>query len=209
MILLAIVDYDAGNLRSVLRACSEVGVSAEITRSKTRIRNAERVIFPGVGAAGAAMASLRSFDLDQALKDVLNEGMPFLGICMGLQVCFDYSEEGSTPTLGLLPGKVVRFQLDDPRLKIPHMGWNEVRVSRPHPLFDGVEAGNEFYFVHSYYPVPELAEHILATASYESDFCCACAAENFVGTQFHPEKSGRVGLSLLENFARWDGSIAE
>lgn len=207
--MLAIVDYDAGNLRSVLRACAEVGVDAQITSSRSHIRNAERVIFPGVGAAGAAMKSLRNTGLDQVLHGVFADGVPFLGICMGLQVCFDTSEEGDTRTLGLLPGRVRRFQLNDPLLKIPHMGWNEISVVKPHPIFEGMQIGTEFYFVHSYFPVPDECEHILATAQYENDFCCACSKENFVGTQFHPEKSGRAGLSLLSNFARWDGTIAE
>ena len=207
--MLAIVDYDAGNLRSVLRACSEVGVAAQITSSQSRIRNAERIIFPGVGAAGAAMQSLRSTGLDETLRDVFADGMPFLGICMGLQVCFDASEEGNTETLGLLPGLVRRFELNDPLLKIPHMGWNEITIVKSHPIFDGLQRGTEFYFVHSYFPVPDDRKQIIATAEYENEFCCACSKGNFVGTQFHPEKSGRAGLSLLANFACWDGTHAE
>ena len=200
-----IVDYDAGNLRSVQRACAEVGTAADITSDPARVRRAERVIFPGVGAAGSAMRSLAARGLDRALLDVMRDGTPVLGICLGLQISLDRSEENDQETLGLIPGSVRRFALSDPALKVPHMGWNAVRVVRPHPLLADVEAGDEFYFVHAYYPVPSDDLIVRAVADYEGPFCCALGVGNYFATQFHPEKSGRVGLRLIENFARWDG----
>lgn len=201
-----IIDYDAGNLRSVQRACAQVGLDARITSDPAAVMRAQRVIFPGVGAAGAAMKSLRANGLDEALRRVYHDGVPILGICLGLQISLTRSEEnGGTPTLGLIEGEVLRFQLDDPALKIPHMGWNEVRVVRPHPVLAGLAPGDELYFVHAYYPKPARESDVCATTEYERPFCCALARGNYVATQFHPEKSGRVGLDLLSRFARWDG----
>jgi glutamine amidotransferase len=204
--LAVIVDYDAGNLRSVQRACAQVGLKAEISADPAVVRQAERVIFPGVGAAGSAMRSITRGGLDEALRAVIAAGTPVLGICLGLQISFDYSEENDQNTLGLLPGKVCRFRLDQPDLKVPHMGWNEVRVLQPHPLLNGIEPGDEFYFVHGYYPVPAQAEQIYALTDYEHDFASAVGSGSYFATQFHPEKSGRVGLRLLANFATWDGT---
>lgn len=201
-----IVDYDAGNLRSVQRACTEVGLDADITSDPDRIRSAARVIFPGVGAAGSAMASLRKNGMDEALREVIGAGVPVLGICLGLQISFDHSEEDDQKTLGLLSGNVRRFRFDRPELKIPHMGWNEVRVVKAHPVLEGIEAGDEFYFVHGYYPEPAHADLVFALTEYENDFACAVGKDNYFATQFHPEKSGRVGLRLLTRFAQWDGS---
>ena len=200
-----IVDYDAGNLRSVQRACAEVGVRARITNDAERVRAAERIIFPGVGAAGSAMRSLRARNLDAALTEAVAGGTPVLGICLGLQISLERSEENEQATLGIIPGEVRRFALSDPALKVPHMGWNEVRVVRDHPLLEGIAPGDEFYFVHAYYPVPRHDGVVCAVADYEGDFCCALGSANYFATQFHPEKSGRVGLRLLERFARWDG----
>jgi glutamine amidotransferase len=201
-----IIDYDAGNLRSVERACTEVGLAAEISADPDKVRRAPRVIFPGVGAAGAAMRSLRKAGMDEALKEVIASGVPVLGICLGLQISFDHSEEGDTPTLGLLPGRVRRFRFEDPRLKIPHMGWNEVRLVKPHPVLAGLEPGDEFYFVHGYYPEPSQPELVYAVTDYEIEFACAVGRDNYFATQFHPEKSGRVGLRLLKAFAGWNGT---
>ena len=200
-----ILDYDAGNLGSVKRACAEVGLTAEFSSDPNAIIQAERIIFPGVGAAGSAMRSLRERGLDTALKSAIARGIPVLGICLGMQVSLDYSEENDTQTLGLLGGRVQRFKLNRPELKIPHMGWNEVRVTQAHPVLAGIEPGDEFYFVHGYYPNPADAAHSLAVTTYEGDFTCSLGKANYIGTQFHPEKSGRVGLRLFENFARWDG----
>ncbi len=200
-----IIDYDAGNLRSVQRACLEVGIDAEISADSRQVAAADRLIFPGVGAAGSAMRSLRRNGLDRALRSALSRGTPVLGICLGLQISFDHSEEDDQDTLGLLPGLVKRFAFERRDLKIPHMGWNEVRVVRPHPLLDDIEPGDEFYFVHSYYPVPADSDLVYAVTDYEDDFACAVGRDNYFATQFHPEKSGRVGLRLLARFAGWDG----
>ena len=200
-----ILDYDAGNLGSVKRACSEVGLSAEFSAHPDAVTEAERIIFPGVGAAGSAMRSLRERGLDTALKTAIASGTPVLGICLGMQVSLDYSEENDTQTLGLIGGRVQRFQLNRPELKIPHMGWNEVRVIQAHPVLAGIEPGDEFYFVHGYF------------SKYRSCGACAggdrlrrrlyvCAGEGQLHR--HSISSGEkwsVGLRLFENFARWDG----
>ncbi len=201
-----IVDYDAGNLRSVQRACAEVGINAQISRDPAELLAAPRVIFPGVGAAGAAMASLNSSGLDQAIREYLGTGKPMLGICLGLQISLDFSEENSQETLGLIAGQVKRFKFSNPAHKIPHMGWNQVTATQPHPVLAGLEPGDEFYFVHGYYPMPDNAAQVYATTDYERDFASAIGRNNYFATQFHPEKSGRVGLRLLAAFKEWDGT---
>jgi glutamine amidotransferase len=202
-----IIDYDAGNLRSVQRACAEVGLSACISSDAAAVRAAERIIFPGVGAAHSAMESLRANGLDKALIDAFRAGTPILGICLGLQISLNFSEERDTRTLGLIEGRVLRFAFADPTLKIPHMGWNAVRKLRPHPVLEALTEGDEFYFVHAYYPQPDDPAEIYAETEYEGTFACAVGRNNYFATQFHPEKSGRVGLELLSCFARWDGSV--
>ncbi len=200
-----IVDYDAGNLRSVQRACHEVGLEAVISADPAALARSDRIIFPGVGQAASAMATLHRSGLALALQHAIAAGTPILGICLGLQISLTHSEEGDTPCLGLIDGRVRRFALDDPRLKVPHMGWNEVRVLRPHPVLAGIEPGDEFYFVHGYYPDPATTDAVLAVSDYEREFCCALGVGNYVGVQFHTEKSGRVGLDLIARFGRWDG----
>ncbi|MFP6797280.1 MAG: imidazole glycerol phosphate synthase subunit HisH [Pseudomonadales bacterium] len=204
-----IVDYDAGNLRSVQRACTEVGLAAIISHDPEAIRHADRIIFPGVGAAGSAMRSIRKSGVDVALRDAFRSGVPILGICLGLQISLGFSEEDDQETLGFLPGKVCRFQLNDSDLKIPHMGWNEIEIQRRHPLLEDIKERDEFYFVHSFFPEPENPASVFASAQYEREFCCAAGSDNFFGTQFHPEKSGRVGLGLLDRFRNWDGRVVE
>ena len=200
-----IVDYDAGNLHSVARACREVGLNPEVSPDPDVLRHAQRIVFPGVGAAGSAMASLRSRGLDEALHEAIGKGIPVLGICLGLQISLDSSEENNTTTLGLISGEVKRFELQDPSLKIPHMGWNAVVPSRSHPVLADIEEGDEFYFVHAYYPKPADENFVLAHTEYEHSFASVVGKENYVATQFHPEKSGRVGLRLISNFANWKG----
>ena len=203
-----IVDYDAGNLRSVQRACAEIGVDATITSDPDQIRCAQRIIFPGVGQAQAAMASLRTRGIDVALLAAFDSGVPILGICIGLQISLQHSAEGDVTTLGLLPGRVRRFKMQDPALKVPHMGWNGLHIAKSHPVLAHVRPDDEFYFVHAYYPQPDDESTVYARAEYESLFSCALGLRNFFGTQFHPEKSGRVGLELISNFMRWDGVSA-
>lgn len=200
-----ILDYKAGNLASVKRACEHVGMQVEYCDDPDQLRHAERAIFPGVGAAGSAMRSLRARGLDEALLEVIKHGMPVLGICLGMQVSLTHSEENDTATLGLIPGAVRRFAFDRQDLKIPHMGWNEVRVVQEHPVLADIQAGDEFYFVHSYFPQPQDPEAVLAVTDYEGDFACAIGRDNYIGTQFHPEKSAQVGLRLLANFSKWNG----
>jgi glutamine amidotransferase len=206
--MIAIVDYKAGNLTSVQLACRALGCEAVVTSDPQQILAAERVIFPGVGAAGAAMKHLTSMKLVQVLHDVANRGTPFMGICLGTQILLEFSEEdGGTPTLGLLPGRVPRFQPTDRRDKVPQIGWNQVRQVRKHPLLEGIDDDSEFYFVHSYYPAPATPELTIGTTDYAGiTFTSMLGRANVVATQFHPEKSGRIGLKLLNNFLTWNPS---
>jgi glutamine amidotransferase len=205
--MLAIIDYGAGNIGSVQRACAETGIQSVITPNPADLKKAERIIFPGVGAAPTAMENLTRTGLATAIKQAFTEGIPILGICLGAQVVLDSSEEGDTRCLGIIPGKTVRLKLQDKVLKIPHIGWNNVKVTQPHPLLENIEKEDEFYFVHSYYPQPAKKENIFAVADYGGDFCCAVGIKNYFAVQFHPEKSGRLGLQMLQRFAKWDGKI--
>jgi len=205
--MLAIVDYRAGNLTSVRLAFEAIGVDGHVTQDGQEILAAERVVFPGVGAAGAAMENLRELGLLEVLRTVVSRGVPFLGICIGMQLSFDSSQEdGGTKCIGLVPGEVARFEPSNPACKIPHMGWNTVSVTKPHPLLDRIENDSEFYFVHSYYPVPADPAYTMGETQYaDVRFASAVGKDNLFATQFHPERSGRIGLKLLENFCRWDG----
>jgi imidazole glycerol-phosphate synthase subunit HisH len=205
--MLAIVDYGAGNIGSVQRACTETGIKSVITANPGDLKNAERIIFPGVGAAPTAMENLTRTGLAIAIKEAFAAGIPILGICLGAQVVLDRSEEGNTPCLGIIRGTTVRFKLQDKSLKIPHIGWNNIKVTQPHPLLESIDKEDEFYFVHSYYPQPTKKENIFAVADYGGDFCCAVGTKNYFAVQFHPEKSGRFGLQMLQRFAKWDGKI--
>jgi len=212
--MIAIVDYRAGNLTSVARALQSLGVPCVVTDRPDVLRGAERVIFPGVGAAGEAMRNLRETGLDRCIGELFDLGKPLLGICLGTQVIFEYSEEDDrTGCLGIIPGGVRRFPADmreggDP-LKIPHMGWNRVAFRGRHPVFAGLPANAEFYFVHSYYPAPSNAADVAGETEYGIRFASAVARRNLVAVQFHPEKSGRFGLTILDNFSRWDGRHAQ
>lgn len=204
--MITIVDYDAGNLRSVKRACDALGIESALSKDPDAVSRAERIIFPGVGAAKSAVETLNRTGLGDAIRTAHGRGTPVLGICLGAQIVLERSEEGDVPCLGLLPGQTRRFRPTDPRLKVPHIGWNDVRVERPHPLLAGLEPGDEFYFVHSFYPSPADEKHTYATADYGGPFCCALGKDNLFATQFHPEKSGRLGLGILERFVPWEGT---
>ena len=203
---IAILDYGAGNLTSVACAVRHLGREPLITRDPEEVRRAERVIFPGVGAAGASMEHLKKLGLDGAIRDVYEAGRPLLGICIGCQVALGWSEEdGGTGCLGLLGGSVKRFQFaPGVARKVPHMGWNEVTFAGDHPVFRGLEPGSQFYFVHSFYPVPDDGTVVQGTAVYGGiRFAAALARRNLAAVQFHTEKSGPPGLRILENFLRW------
>ena len=207
--MIAVVDYRAGNAPSVLYALEHLGLSARLVDRADDLTTAERIILPGVGAARATIDSLVEQDLVGALTDrVRGDGVPFLGICIGLQVLFDHSEEGDTECLGWVPGRVRRFP-DTGR--VPQIGWNRVRFTRDHPLAPRREGGaapdeGHFYFVNSYYCVPRDPADVLGVTDYTVEFCSVVARDNVVATQFHAEKSGPLGLSLLLNFASWDGT---
>lgn len=207
--MIAIIDYRAGNLASVARALDHLKQPWVITQHAEILSRAERIIFPGVGAAGEAMANLRELRLDGMIREVYSRGLPFLGICLGTQIILDYSEEDDTVCLGLIPGTTRRFprplrNLNGQALKIPHMGWNRVSlVEGPHPLMAGIEPESEFYFVHSFFPDPADAEIVRGRTAYGITFPSFLARGNLVAVQFHPEKSGRPGLRLLENFCHW------
>ena len=197
----AVVDYDAGNTLSVTRALEKAGASVELTPDPERVSRADAVVLPGVGAFGDCMKKLRDRRMDAACTEVYRSGKPFLGVCVALQVFFESSEESpGVEGLGLLPGGVTRFKAGD--LKVPHMGWNELSVARPHPVLSGLD-GEDFYFVHSYYPVPDEPSDLLGTSEYGTVFCAAAGRENLAAVQFHPEKSSRAGLKLYENFLGW------
>ena len=204
--MIAIIDYKAGNLTSVKLAFDAIGAPACITSDPDAIREAERVVFPGVGAAAAAMRNLREMALIPIIQQVVNQHTPFLGICLGTQIILEHSEEdGGVDTLGLIPGNVIRFQPSNRRDKVPHMGWNRVHTTTPHPLLNGIPDNSEFYFVHSYYPMPGNARNRFAETTYaDVTFTAALGHNNVFATQFHPEKSGRIGLQLLHNFLSWN-----
>jgi imidazole glycerol-phosphate synthase subunit HisH len=205
--MIVLVDYKAGNLTSVQLALAEAGYASVISSDPAVISAAERLVFPGVGAAGSAMEELNRLRLGPVLKDFIAGGKPFLGICVGCQIIMDWSlEDGKTPCLGLIPGGTDIFAAG-PGTKVPHMGWNQVRFAKPHPLFAGIPDGSEFYYVHSYYPTPARREDVLAETEYGGvRFAAILGRGNLAACQFHVEKSGKHGLRLLRNFCQWDGS---
>jgi len=199
--MIVIIDYGMGNLRSVQKAIEAVGHSAEISSDPDRVRRASKVILPGVGAFADAAAELRRTGLGDAFCEAVRAGKPCLGVCLGLQLLFDVSEEdGIHQGLGIIPGRVVRFA-SSPGLKIPHMGWNTLRIRQPAPILKGLEPNPSVYFVHSYHAVPERDEDVAAEADHPTPFTAMIWRDNVMACQFHPEKSQRVGLAMYANFA--------
>ncbi|NDI84691.1 imidazole glycerol phosphate synthase subunit HisH [Undibacterium crateris] len=207
---IVVVDYGMGNLRSVAQALRAVAPEAEVLISGVvaDIRSADRIVLPGQGAMPDCMQSLRDSGVQEAVLEA-SRSKPLFGVCVGEQMLFDLSEEGNTPGLGLLPGKVVRFQLDGrlqadgSRFKVPQMGWNRVAQSQDHALWQGIPDQSYFYFVHSYFAQPEVAAHTVGVTDYGQAFTCAVARDNLFATQFHPEKSAAAGLQLYKNFVHW------
>ena len=187
------------------RALDHLGACSIITPDPEELVRAERIIFPGVGHAHSALEILRERGLDEALKSAAARGTPILGICVGCQILLSDSEETDLRCLDLIEGRCLRFRPEDAALKVPHMGWNEIRVSRIHPVLRHLRPGDEVYFVHSYYPAPVSEQDVLATSRYDVGFAAVIGRNNIVATQFHVEKSGPVGLRILDEFVKWDG----
>lgn len=201
--MIAIIDYGMGNLRSVSKAFEAVGHQAAVTRDPCVIGNASHVVLPGVGAFGECMANIERYGLAEPIRIAIQSGKPFLGICLGLQLLFTESEEfGIHNGLGIIPGRVRRFEID-PTLKVPHMGWNQVNIQRPCPLFEGITDGDHWYFVHSYFVDPVDRRIAATTTTYGVPFVSSIWWNNVVACQFHPEKSQTVGLRLIKNFGGW------
>lgn len=207
---IVVVDYGMGNLRSVAQALRHAAPDADVRISGDAavIREADRLVLPGQGAMRDCMRSLRESGVQEVLLEAARS-KPLFGVCVGEQMLFDWSEEGDTPGLGLLPGKVVKFRLDDQvqpdgsRFKVPQMGWNQVQQTAAHPMWNGIADGSHFYFVHSYYAAPEDGRTIMGETTYGIRFACAVGRDNIFATQFHPEKSADAGLQLYRNFVNW------
>ena len=200
--MITIVNCGINNLRSVEKAFEHLGHEVQITRDPQVVMRAERLVLPGVGAFGAAMQSLQDADLVDPLLDRISDGVPFLGVCLALQLLFDWSEElGLHAGLGAVSGKVVKFD-EAPDLKIPHMGWSALSFPRPTKLFAGLEPGAMVYFVHSYHALPDDPDVVAATSTHGTQFVAAIERDNLMAVQFHPEKSSVVGMKILDNFAR-------
>ncbi len=198
--MIAIVDYGAGNLRSVVNAITKLGYQAKITSNPGEVLNARAVILPGVGAAADTMKSLKRLGLASLICQLIAEGRPFFGVCIGLQILFSGTEEGGGhECLGVIPGRVRRLP---PGLKIPHMGWNQVKQTVAHPVFEGIPDEANFYFVHSYYVEPDDRSLVVGETDYGIPICSVIARGNLVATQFHPEKSGEFGLRMYDNFIK-------
>ena len=193
----AIVDYEAGNLRSVQKAIEACGSIAKITTDVEDINSCDGIILPGQGASDSAMSKLNELGLSETIKKQINKGKPFLGICLGLQLLFDSSEEGDLPGLGLIQGRIKKFSKDS---KVPHIGWNQVSFNKNDHFIEEIPNQSNFYFAHSYFSEIERKKQQLATTDYGIEFCSAVAIDNLVAVQFHPEKSGILGLGLYKNF---------
>ena len=201
-----IVDYHAGNIRSVERACRAIGAECVTSSNPRVLEGAARLIVPGVGEAAYAISELKATGLDAFIKEAFAAGVPLLGICLGAQVFFDFSEEGDVPCLGLIPGAIRLFpqRLREQGLKIPHMGWNSISFTGANPLFEGIAGGTDFYFVHSYFMDAADAADVAAWCDYGGDFAAAARRGSAQAVQFHPEKSGAAGLKVLSNFIKED-----
>jgi len=196
--MIAVIDYGAGNIGSVINALKAIGHNPYVTHKPEEVIKAEAVILPGVGAAGNAMKNLNNLGLSDAIRQVAKEKRPLFAVCIGLQVLFEETEEGGCQScLGILPGIVKRFPS---KLKVPHMGWNQVTQKKQHLIYAGIPDNTDFYFVHSYYAIPGNASVVAGTTDYGTEFCSAVAIDNLIATQFHPEKSGHSGLQLYRNF---------
>ncbi|MBU0574456.1 MAG: imidazole glycerol phosphate synthase subunit HisH [Candidatus Margulisbacteria bacterium] len=194
---IAIIDYGAGNLRSVQKALQKLGFQAELTSDKAFIKSARGIILPGVGSFDAAINELRAKNLEGAIAEAIALGKPFLGICLGFQLLFESSEEGKQNGLGILEGTVKRFSVD---LPVPHMGWNRLIIKHKSPIFNGIETGAMVYFAHSYYCAPKNDIIVSTVTDYGIDFASSASKDNVFGIQFHPEKSSEIGLKILKNF---------
>jgi glutamine amidotransferase len=194
---IVVIDYESGNLRSVAKALESYGVSPLVTGDPAQLDDSDAVILPGVGSGPAAMDALNTRGLVGPLREYAASGRPFLGVCLGLQLLLDRTEEGDALCLGIVPGVVRRLP---PGLKVPHMGWNSVEFQRQHPILSGIPQDSYFYFVHSYYADPQDKTRVAGITEYGTTFCSIYAWDNLVATQFHPEKSGRTGLQIYQNF---------
>ncbi len=203
--MITIINYEAGNLASVKRALDYLKIESEITSDPDKILNSGKLIFPGVGNAASAMAMLKKSGIDEAIRGAFKKGTPLLGICLGTQIILGHSEEEDTECLGLIEGNCPKFRLSNRELKIPHMGWNKIKLVKKHFIFGNFLQDAEVYFVHSYYPMPADMENVYAVTEYGVEFASVIGRDNLVATQFHLEKSGEIGLNILKNFAAWDG----
>ena len=198
--MIVIIDYGAGNLRSVVNAITRLGHQPKITNRPDEVLNAQAVILPGVGAAADTMENLKALGLANPIRQLIAEGRPYLGVCIGLQILFTGTEEGGGhECLGVIPGRVRKLPSG---LKIPHMGWNQLKQKVSHPVFEGIADGTNFYFVHSYYVTPDDKSLVAGETDYGIPICSVIARGNLVATQFHPEKSGKVGLKIYDNFIK-------
>lgn len=201
--MIAVIDYDMGNLRSVQKGLERTGSVAEITRDLAKIQSARGVVLPGVGAFSACMENLDKFGLSEPIREIVRRKKPFLGVCLGFQLLFSESEEfGRQKGLDLFPGKVVGFRARE-NLKVPHMGWNRIEKKIDSPFLDGLSSGDYVYFVHSFYVVPENGSMVATTTDYGESFVSSVATESLFACQFHPEKSQDLGLRILANFGRF------
>lgn len=198
----AIIDYDAGNLANVVRAATRAGLDVVVTRNPAEIRDASALVLPGVGAMKDAMDHLNGYGLTGIIQEEVKKGKKLAGICLGMQALYDVSEEnGHISALGLLPGRIVRFP--EGKLKVPHMGWNELVIQRTHEVLEGLPLHSYVYFVHSYYKTPGHTEDVIASADYGVTVPAVVGKDNVLGFQFHPEKSGPVGMAIWDRLAKW------